>query len=86
MVQDVGNKLRAIEIKSGTTIARSDVRGLDRFANEFPDAELIAVCTAPRPFMLGKIKCMPWLEFLKEESKPILVGKQRTTSCTYLLI
>ena len=69
LVADLGNRLRAIEIKSGSTVARSDVRGLGSFADEFPDAELIVVCTAPRPFMLGKIRCVPWLEFLTEESK-----------------
>ena len=69
LVQDLGSTLRAIEIKSSPTVSRSDVRGLRSFADEFPDAELIVICTTPQPFMLGKIKCVPWLEFLKEESK-----------------
>lgn len=74
LVQDLGTTLRAIEIKSGSTIARSDVRGLTSFSDEFPDAELIVVCTAPHPFMLGKIRCVPWREFLAEEKSGKSVG------------
>lgn len=69
LVQERGDHVRAIEIKSSPTVSRSDVRGLTSFSEEFSDAELIVVCTAPHPFMLGNIKCTPWREFLEGEAK-----------------
>jgi len=67
LIQERHGHIRAIEIKSATNVNSGHIRGLNSFAEEFPDAELILVCCAPHPIQMGKVRCLPFGEFFKEE-------------------
>ncbi len=67
LIAEKAGKIRAIEIKSSTTISNGQIRGLLHFGEEFPQAELIVVCRTPQAFALGRVQCMPWKEFFQAE-------------------
>lgn len=69
LIQERGQKIHAIEIKSTKSVSLAQIRGLTSFGEEFPDAKLTVVCQAPRAYSLGKVMCLPWREFLDAESK-----------------
>lgn len=67
LIQEKHGQIRAIEIKSTSNINSSHTKGLNVFAEEFPNAELIIVCNAPHPIQIGKVKCVPFANFLSNE-------------------
>lgn len=67
LVQEKHGKIRAIEIKASQTISKNQIRHLTKFEEEFKEAELIVLAPLPRPFDLGKIQCLPFDEFFKQE-------------------
>lgn len=67
LIQERHGRIRAIEIKSASNINSSHIRGLNSFAEEFPDAELMLVCCAPHPIQIGKVRCLPFKDFLNKE-------------------
>ncbi|MBI1883686.1 MAG: ATP-binding protein [Chlamydiae bacterium] len=74
LVQERGDKIRAIEIKATSTITKDQIRGLRSFSEEFPEAELIVVSNISQPIQLGKVRCLPWQDFFKNEWKMITLG------------
>lgn len=69
LIQEYHGKIRAIEIKAAENVNSSHIRGLNSFAEEFPSAELILVCCAPRAIQIGNVRCMPYVEFFETEWK-----------------
>lgn len=67
LIQERHGHIRAIEIKAASNINSSHIKGLNSFAEEFSDAELILVCNAPHPIQMGRVKCVPLVDFFKEE-------------------
>lgn len=68
LVLDTGDKLLAIEIKSGRNLRSQDFTGLVSFQQDYPRSQLVCVCTADRPFTLNGIRCLPWRDFFSELS------------------
>lgn len=69
LIQERGDRIRAIEIKAVKILSRGHLRGLKNFAERFPQAEKIMVCLAPQPLLMDNIACLPWREFLQREWK-----------------
>ncbi len=69
LIEEKHGKVRAIEIKSGNQISKSQVRNLLGFLEEFPNAEAIVLSQVPRAYEIEKVRCLPWQEFFKEEWK-----------------
>lgn len=67
LIQERHGRIRAIEIKSATNVSSSHIKGLNNFAEEFSDAELILVCCAPHPIQMGRVKCLPFADFFRGE-------------------
>ncbi len=67
LIEERHGQIRAIEIKSASNISSSHTRELVRFGEEFPNAKLILVCSAPHEQQIGKIRCVPYIDFFKEE-------------------
>lgn len=55
-----------IEVKAGSMIRPSDIRGLTAFAAEYQPQRSIVVCNEPLPRRSGSIEIMPWRHFLEE--------------------
>lgn len=66
LVLDTGNRLFAIEVKSGRNLRTTDLKGLLSFKEDHPQSELLCVCQADRPFALNGIRCLPWRDFFAE--------------------
>jgi uncharacterized protein len=66
LVFDTGRALWAIEIKSGSRIRSSDLRGLYSFLGDYKGSKGLCVTTADRPYDAGKIECLPWREFFQK--------------------
>jgi len=56
--------LAAIEIKSSSSPAEKDMRGLLLFRQEYPKVPLWCFCTTPRAYRQGAIDVLPWKEGL----------------------
>ncbi|OGJ89511.1 MAG: hypothetical protein A2487_06385 [Candidatus Raymondbacteria bacterium RifOxyC12_full_50_8] len=55
----------AIEIKSGTSVAQPDCRGLRDFGQNNPDVPLFLVGAIGQPFFLGNVQVLPWERYLE---------------------
>jgi predicted AAA+ superfamily ATPase len=60
-----GPPLAAIEIKSSDAPTRKDVRGLNAFAQDYPDCPLFVFCMAPLPYEFEGVRVMPWRDGLR---------------------
>ncbi|MCX6108264.1 MAG: AAA family ATPase [Proteobacteria bacterium] len=63
VIERPGKALALVEIKSGKSLEHGDLtplRHLQRFANDFPDAELFCLSASAVPMTVGRIKCLPW--------------------------
>jgi len=52
----------AMEIKSNPLVRAGDLRGLRSFHKDYPDARLLCVSTADRPYMAGDLPIIPWMD------------------------
>lgn len=63
MILETGKQLWAIEIKSGSRVRSSDLRGLHNFLGDYKGSKGICITTADRPYEVNGIECLPWREF-----------------------
>lgn len=55
-----GMKRAAIEIKSTSSIAKSDLRGLLSLGKDIPNCELFCFSMDPIPKIIEGVHCLPW--------------------------
>ena len=60
LVLEKENALFAIEIKSVPMVRAGDLRGLQSFVKDYPEARPSCIGTADRPYMAGDIPVIPW--------------------------
>ncbi|MDQ1336469.1 MAG: ATP-binding protein [Thermodesulfobacteriota bacterium] len=60
LVLEMENALFAIEIKSVPMVRAGDLRGLQSFVEDYPEARPICISAADRPYMAGDIPVIPW--------------------------
>ena len=60
------NCFLAIEVKNGSTIHPQDLKSLEIFSEDYPEAELFLLYRGKRRYKEGKILCCPVNEFLLE--------------------
>jgi len=56
----------AVEVKGINNVDKTDLRGLNVFVDEFSPRKAFLVCNESRPRLVGKIKVLPWRDFLAE--------------------
>ncbi|MBI2339078.1 MAG: ATP-binding protein [Deltaproteobacteria bacterium] len=66
LILQQGERIWAVEIKSGSRPRLADVGGLRSFIGDHPVARAICVCQSPRPYKDHNIEFLPWQEFLGE--------------------
>jgi predicted AAA+ superfamily ATPase len=57
-----GRPLAAVEIKSTTSPEMKEMKGLSRFALDYPDVPHYCVCQAPRRYEIGRVEVIPFEE------------------------
>lgn len=55
-----------VEIKSTTVVTTDDVRALELFEGDFPNADLFVFSRDPKVQKFGRVTALPWQEGLKE--------------------
>jgi predicted AAA+ superfamily ATPase len=66
VVDRPGRPAALVEIKSATVVTADDIRALELFENDFPNADLFVFSRDPKPQKFGRIHALPWREGLKE--------------------
>jgi len=62
----LGDGAVALEIKGSSSIQNRDLTALKRFSEDYSPQFSIIVCNEREERISGKIKIMPWKEFLKK--------------------
>jgi predicted AAA+ superfamily ATPase len=67
----------AIEIKSSKKISPSDLKGLQAFLQDYPEAKAILLDRGQEKLKIGNILCLPLIEFLKNlvPNKPLGIAQ-----------
>lgn len=63
ILENPDGRIFAVEVKASIEPHSSELRGLKSFARDFPQAELICICLAPKQRETDGIKIMPWRDF-----------------------
>jgi predicted AAA+ superfamily ATPase len=58
--------LAAVEIKSADTVDEKDLKSLNLFKTEFPDAQLYCICRSSMAYNIGDVTILPWTTAIKE--------------------
>jgi predicted AAA+ superfamily ATPase len=66
VIEKHGKLIAGCEIKSSPVIEGTHTSGLRSFAEEHPEARLMVVCTAERPYSIKGIAALPWQQYLEE--------------------
>lgn len=62
LVIETAEKTILVEIKSSERVTKDNLRHLQSYSKDFPDAELICLARVPRAELFDRIKVMPWKE------------------------
>jgi hypothetical protein len=59
--------LRAVEIKSYSTVKSGNLTGLKSFREDHPKAKPLCVSTCETPYMAGAIPVIPWKYLFRKD-------------------
>lgn len=65
LVLEVGKQTWAIEIKSGSHIRASDLRGMSSFLQDYKGSKGLCITTSDRAYEVNGIECLPWKDFFQ---------------------
>lgn len=66
LIIELRNEIWAIEIKSSSAPALSEIRGLRGFMKDHKYSRALCVCQTPRPFNNEGVEFLPWKDFLAQ--------------------